>query len=127
MTIYRKYATISGREMNIVTTQKEVRFYCDERGREPVVQWLEKLDQSHRRIIENRFTRLILGNYGDFKRVDKNILELRFHIGSGYRVYFAEEETTVVLLICGGNKKTQKHDIAKAIECFETYKRQKND
>lgn len=106
---------------------KEVIFYNDERGREPIKLWLEKLDKQYQRIIDNRLARLLLGNYGDHKRISKDILELRFQIGSGYRVYFAEDGEKVVLLLCGGDKKTQVKDIAKAQRLYEDYMRMKNE
>ncbi len=96
---------------------------CDSNGKQPFVSWLEKLDNVTRRIIENRIARLSLGNYGDHKRIDQDIFELRFHIGSGYRVYFAEDGDTIVILLLGGDKKTQKRDIEKAKEYHDKYKR----
>ena len=113
--------------MNIGTVCKEVKLYCDENGNEPIKHWLQKLDKSYRRIIDSRMARLLLGNYGDYKRINKDIFELRFQIGSGYRVYFAEEGDIIVLLLCGGDKKTQKRDIEKAIKYYERYRRIKND
>jgi putative addiction module killer protein len=108
----------------IETLNKEVRLFCDSNSKEPFIHWLEKLDNVTRRIIENRVSRLSLGNYGDHKRIDQDIFELRFHIGSGYRVYFAEDGDTIVILLLGGDKKTQKRDIEKAKEYYDKYKRQ---
>lgn len=113
--------------MTIPTICKTVKLYSDENGKVSIEQWLQKLDKTFRRVIDSRLARLLLGNYGDFKRINKDIFELRFQIGSGYRIYFAEESDTIVLLLCGGDKKTQKHDIEKAIEYYERYRRIKND
>ena len=52
--------------------------------------------------------------------------ELRIDFGPGYRVYFAEQGTTIVLLLCGGDKSTQSADIAKA-KAFWAHWREKND
>ena len=49
------------------------------------------------------------------------VSELRLDFGSGYRIYFAEEGKTVVLLLCGGDKSTQKKDIKKAINYWKDY------
>ena len=54
------------------------------------------------------------GNLGDVKTVGKNLFEMRFFFGSGYRVYYTINGETLVLLLCGGDKSTQKKDIEKA-------------
>jgi putative addiction module killer protein len=59
---------------------------------------------------------LSLGNPGDVKPVGKGVSEIRIDYGPGYRVYFAKRGSTVVLLLCGGDKRTQTADIARAIE-----------
>jgi len=48
------------------------------------------------------------------------------HFGSGYRLYFAEEDKKIVILLCGGDKKTQKKDIQKAKEYLADYKERRN-
>ena len=63
-----------------------------------------------------RIRRLSLGNPGDVKSVGKGISELRIDYGPGYRVYFAKHGDTVVILLAGGDKRTQDHDIQKALE-----------
>lgn len=54
------------------------------------------------------------GNLGDVKTVGQNLFEMRFFFGSGYRVYYTINSKTLVLLLCGGDKSTQKKDIEKA-------------
>ena len=58
--------------------------------------------------------RLSLGNAGDVGPVGDGVSELRIDYGPGYRVYFAQRGKTFVLLLCGGDKKTQQRDIAMA-------------
>ncbi|WP_116116007.1 type II toxin-antitoxin system RelE/ParE family toxin [Austwickia chelonae] len=53
---------------------------------------------------------------GDLQPVGEQVFEMRFHFGPGYRVYYSQHEQTVVLLLIGGDKSTQPHDIAKAKE-----------
>ena len=55
-----------------------------------------------------------MGNFGDVRPVGGGISELRVHYGPGYRVYFVQRGPVVVVLLCGGDKKTQHADIAKA-------------
>ena len=54
------------------------------------------------------------------------VYELRIHVGAGYRVYYSVIENIVVLLLCGGSKKTQDKDIDKAIEYLKKFKEKNN-
>ena len=79
--------------------------------------WFAKLrDRQARARILARIRRLQLGNPGDAKPVGEGISELRITYGPGYRVYFAQRGTTLVVLLAGGDKRTQSRDIAKAKE-----------
>jgi putative addiction module killer protein len=64
--------------------------------------------------IQVRIDRLALGNPGDVKPVGDGISELRVDYGPGYRVYFAQRGKTLVVLLCGGDKRTQDTDIENA-------------
>jgi putative addiction module killer protein len=61
-----------------------------------------------------RIRRLELGNLGDVKPVGEGISELRIDYGPGYRIYFVQQGNTVVILLCGGDKRTQNKDIRTA-------------
>lgn len=76
-------------------------------------------DLTTRTRIERRLERMELGNYGDYKALGAGIFELRLDFGAGYRVYFAEIDNVIVLLLCGGNKSTQSKDIASAKEYLQ--------
>jgi putative addiction module killer protein len=77
--------------------------------------WLRKLrDEKAKARIQIRIRRLSLGNFGDVKPVGEGISELRIDYGPGYRVYFHRIGSLLVLLLVGGDKKTQDADIAKA-------------
>ena len=82
----------------------EIKFLKLENGKRPISDWLVSLDRSVQARILDRFERMEEGNYGDFKIIDNEIKELRFKFGSGYRIYFYEENNMVVLLLCGGDK-----------------------
>jgi putative addiction module killer protein len=60
--------------------------------------------------------RLSLGNPGDVKPVGSGVSEMRIDYGPGYRVYFVRRGDTVVVLLCGGDKRQQDRDIARALE-----------
>ena len=76
--------------------------------------WFSKLsDQAAKRAISVRPARVSMGNFGDAKRIE-NISELRVDVGQGYRVYYTIRRKVVVLLLLGGDKRSQKADIIKA-------------
>ena len=80
--------------------------------------WLLRLrDQKAKARIMQRIDRMTLGNPGDVKPVGQGISELRVDYGPGYRVYFVRAGEIVILLLCGGDKRTQERDIklAKAL------------
>lgn len=64
--------------------------------------------------INARIRRLSLGNFGDVKPVGEGVGELRIDYGPGYRVYFVQRGTEIVILLCGGDKKSQRGDIRDA-------------
>ena len=77
--------------------------------------WLKALrDERARARIAVRIPRLAFGNLGDIKPVGEGVSELRIHEGAGYRVYFVQRGTLLVVLLCGGDKATQNKDIATA-------------
>ena len=91
-------------------------------GKIPFTEWLLSLkDVTGRARIRARLDRLQLGNFGDSKRIDRNVFELRFHFGSGYRVYYGMDSNVVVVLLCGGDKGSQENDIRKAAVYWQDY------
>lgn len=79
------------------------------------IDWMERLrDQRARGRIARRIDRLRQGNPGDVKPVGEGLSELRIDYGPGYRVYFVRQGSVVLILLCGGDKSTQKQDIEKA-------------
>ncbi len=84
--------------------------------------WLRKLrDVQAKAAIIRRLNRLEQGNFGDFKPLRDGVYELRMNIGPGYRVYYAQSGKTVLLLLCGGSKKTQDTDITRACACWRDW------
>ena len=79
--------------------------------------WLHRLrDANAVARIVGRIRRMEMGNPGDARGVGHGILEMRIDYGPGYRVYFVERGTAVVILLAGGDKRTQERDIAVARE-----------
>ncbi len=86
------------------------------RKTETFAKWIDALrDINARARIQARIARLALGNAGDVKPVGEGISELRISYGPGYRVYFKTIRRSVVILLAGGNKRTQTRDIKTAI------------
>jgi len=106
--------------------QKQLIIYQDEQGNEPFTDWHNNLrDTQGRRRILTRLRRLEQGNYGDCEPVGEGVSELRMFFGSGYRVCFGEGAEHIIVIICGGDKSTQKKDIKFAKLYWKEY--QKND
>ena len=77
--------------------------------------WLRALrDPQARARINARILRLAFGNLSDAKPVGEGVSEMRIDYGPGYRVYFTQRTTVIVLLLCGGDKSTQRKDIERA-------------
>jgi putative addiction module killer protein len=98
--------------------------YRRENGREPFTEWLnsvrDKLAQARIRV---RLRHLQVGNFGDCESVGEGVIELRVHIGAGYRVYCGRHGNAVVILLCGGDKSSQAADIKRARELWSEWKR----
>lgn len=93
-------------------------------GKEPVTEWLLSLrDKQAQAKVRLRLKRLEAGIFGDCEPVGEGVLELREHLGAGYRVYFGRHGQMVVILLCGGTKKSQAADIKAAKEYWADWKR----
>jgi putative addiction module killer protein len=85
------------------------------------VRWLEGLrDLRGRAKVLARIERLIGGNPGDAKPVGAGVSELRINFGPGYRVYYLQKGTTLIILLAGGDKSSQSKDIQTALQLADT-------
>lgn len=79
--------------------------------------WLKHLkDGLTRQRLIKRLRKATLGNLGDVSPVGKGVFEMREHFGPGWRMYYAQRNNTLIVMLGGGDKSTQQADIAKAIE-----------
>lgn len=91
-------------------------------GKIPFDEWMIGLrNRRARQRIHIRVRRLSLGLEGDWKSAGKGVRELRIPEGKGYRVYYTWDGDDTIVLLCGGDKKSQKQDIKKAVEYLKDY------
>jgi putative addiction module killer protein len=87
------------------------------------INWVNRLrDRRAAARIATRVLRLADGNAGDVRPVGEGVSEMRIDYGPGYRVYFISRGEAVVLLLCGGDKRTQDRDIALAKKLAKEWK-----
>lgn len=103
--------------------QIKIIIYKARNGKAPFFEWLETLDHLTRSIIRARLERISVGNIGDIKPIKgaKGLYELRIFYGPGYRIYCAKKGQQIIIILAGGDKRSQTRDITKAkrylIEC----------
>lgn len=106
---------------------RDVRNYVTPDGREPYEEWVNSYSERKiRAIIQQRIRRLELGNFGDCRWLAGDLCELKIDYGPGYRVYLGIANRVIVILLCGGTKKTQQQDIQKAEEYWEEFRSRKD-
>ena len=104
-------------------TVYDVKYYETENGEKPFQKWLDGLkDTMGRAKVHIRIDRARLGNFGDVKHLDDGVFELRIDFGPGYRVYFSEQKDSIILLLLGGNKRTQTNDIKRAKQFWAEFR-----
>ncbi len=104
----------------------EIEYYTTREEKKPFKAWLEGLkDVTGRAKIRVRLDRARLGNLGDYRSVSEGVHELRVDYGPGYRIYFAIEGKSLLLLLLGGDKSRQQRDIAIAREYWRDHQERK--
>ena len=105
------------------STPREIIEYVTESGKCPFEDWINDLkDIQARALIRKRLTRIRLGNFGNVRTIGDGVMELKIDFGPGYRVYYALDGETLVVLLCGGDKGSQERDILKAKEYWKDYR-----
>lgn len=102
----------------------EVRRYVTSTGKDVFGDWVADLkDERARAKIAVRIDRLSAGNFGDTRSLGHGLYELKIDWGPGFRLYYAMIGRFCVLLLCGGDKKKQSLDIARAREYLSDYRK----
>jgi putative addiction module killer protein len=102
----------------------EIRHYLTRSEKDFFMEWRRQLRDTKAKIaVDRRINRIELGNFGDHKFCRDGVWELRIDVGPGYRVYYAIAGTQVVLLLTGGEKRTQDADIVRACEYWQDWQR----
>lgn len=95
---------------------------------DPYLNWLGRLrDRQAKIAVIRRMNRVEQGGFGDHKFCRDGVWELRIDIGPGYRVYYARARQRVVLLLGGGDKRTQNTDIDRAVGYWQDWQRRNDD
>ena len=104
----------------------EIRHYLTPNEKDVYMEWRKEIrDGKATLAIDRRINRIELGNFGDHKFCRDGVWELRIDAGPGYRVYYAISGSQVVLLLCGGDKRTQQADIDRACDYWLDWQRRK--
>ena len=79
--------------------------------------WFRRLrDRQAQALVQRRILRLARGYFGDVRSISNGVSELRIHYGPGYSVYFARQEESIVVLLAGGYKDSQRRDVRTALD-----------
>jgi putative addiction module killer protein len=111
---------------NIEVHLKEIRFFRTETNRVPYLNWLNSLDVTTRARVSAFVYQLSLGgSKRNLKHLSQGVYELKINFGPGYRIYYMVLNWKVILLLLGGDKRTQRQDIQRALTYRRSYNAQK--
>ena len=97
-----------------------------EGGRSAFGEWFEDLDAVTAARVDRYIRRKEAGNFGAAKALRGGVYELRLDFGPGYRVYYGRDGRTVIVLLCGGDKRTQERDIRQAQQYWGDYQQRES-
>lgn len=112
---------VESNDMTNITTLIE---YQDDDGNSPFADWFNGLDARAALKVNIYITRVGNGNYSNVKSIGSGVHECKINWATGYRVYFGKDGDKWIVLLGGGTKKRQSHDIELAKQCWQDYKKQ---
>ena len=107
----------------------EVEYLKISNDRCPYLEWENSLDRTARSVVRTRINRLRMGVFGNCSSIkgEPGLFELKIHLGPGYRLYLGKVKDALVLLLCGGDKKTQNRDIERAKDYWRLYNKSRKE
>lgn len=91
-------------------------------GKCPFQRWFDRLEKSTAKWVTLSLLQMRAGNFSDSRAVGGAVFERRIHTGPGYRIYYARDGDSAVVLLVGGSKKSQRSDIVKARRNWQEFK-----
>lgn len=114
--------------MAVEARERQILIYQTPERRLPYVEWFNALaDPVAQQKIDARLATVRAGSLGKTRSLDDGVHELKIDYGPGYRVYFAFDGMSIVLLLCGGDKRSQARDIRGAKQYWAAYKKERNN
>ena len=101
-----------------------VKIYQTKDGREPFVEWYRTIERKSKvsaARVRERIRRIEQGNLGEYKSLHGGLFEVKFRFGVGYRIYFAEAGKNKLVILSGGEKRTQERDVDTARRYLNDY------
>ena len=100
---------------------RNIKAYSLINGRSPFLECLSALKPAARRRVQVRLDRAELGNLGDYRSLQDGVFEMRIHSLGGLRIYFGFDSLEIIVILCGGSKRTQGKDIKFAKKYWDDY------
>lgn len=107
---------------------KQIKIYAKENGKQPFSDWKNSLDKTLKQRVYSKIIQLQNENYSDCSilKDSDGVKEARIRTASGLRIYFAEDNNEIIILLAGGDKDTQARDIERAKEYWQDYKQRRS-
>ena len=103
--------------------EREIKKLVLQNGLVPFDEWFDSLrDWKMQAAVDARLARVRAGNFGDSKSVGGGVFELRIALGPGLRIYYGLHDRQIVVLLGGGDKRTQPRDINRAQQLWQQYR-----
>lgn len=111
-----------------MTTYRIEHYLTADEQKDLYIDWLRRLRDGRAKVaVIRRVARIEQGNFGDHRFCRDGVWELRIDVGPGYRVYYAQSGQRLVLLLCGGDKRTQDADIERAVDYWHDWQRRTDE
>ena len=118
----KKLTPLSPIDYTAPVIEREIKKLELQNGLVPFDEWFDSLrDQKMQAAVDARLTRVRAGNFGDAKSVGGGVFELRIALGPGLRVYYGLHGQHVVILLGGGDKRSQPRDIRRAQQLWQQF------